>query len=320
MKLHLSSLITACLGIWVVNGGEVRTPPHPSSSVNVPDYSPDQILIMPKPGVSPTALAKFHAAQKARVLRTFEGISGLQILRLPEGKSVPDFIATYERSGLVQFAEPDYAIHATLTPNDPKYLDDTLWALNNNGQKGGTPDADIDAPEAWDVLTSASNIIVAVLDTGVRATHEDLVSNMWVNPLDDGHGWNALSGTTNTDDDNGHGTMMAGVIGAMGNNSKGVVGVAWRVQILVGKCLDSSGNGSNSTLITCIDYARTNGAKIINGSLGGPGFSQAVSNAIYSARNAGIIYVASAGNDSEDIDAAPFYPSAYDVDNIVSVA
>jgi subtilisin family serine protease len=254
------------------------------------------------------------------VLQTFHGIGSLQVLAVPKGETVQSLIAYYEQSGLVEFAEPDYLLYGNLTPNDPKYGDGTLWGLNNYGQNSGTVDADIDAPEAWDVLATASNIVVAILDSGVRSTHEDLASNMWVNPLDSSHGWNAVATNNLPEDDNGHGTLMAGVLGAVGNNSKGVVGVAWQVQMMSCKFLTSSNTGSESDLIACIDYARTNGAKIINGSFDSPTYSAGLSNAIVSLRDAGIIYVASSGNNSSDIDASPRYPSGYQINNIVSVA
>src|SRR6185312_1271164 len=144
--------------------------------------------------------------------------------------------------------------------------------------------------------------VVAVLDTGIRYTHSDLASNMWVNPIDGGHGFNAFTGTNDPSDDNGHGTEMAGILGAVGNNGIGIVGVTWRVQMMACKCLDSSANGSDATVIACIDYARTNGAQIINASFDSPGNSIAVSNAIVAARDAGIIFVASAGNGSTNVD------------------
>src|SRR6266850_1734179 len=285
-------------------------------------YREDRILLTPKAGISLTAIAHFHSSQQGKVLQTFEGIGKLQVVELPKGASVPGFIAAYQQSGLVEFAEPDYVRYlAVTTPNDPKYLDGTLWGLNNTGQSGGTPDADIDAPEGWDVLTSASNIVVAVLDTGVLYTHEDLASNMWVNPNDGGHGWNALSGTNNPGDDEGHGTLVSGVLGAVGNNGKGVVGVAWRVQIMACKCFNNQRMGFDSDIITCIDYARTNGAKIMNASLGHTNYSQSLSNAIASARDAGVIFVAACGNNAANIDVPPYYyPASYNLDNIVSVA
>jgi subtilisin family serine protease len=199
-------------------------------------------------------------------------------------------------------------------------VDGTLWGLNNYGQNGGTAGADIDAPDAWDVLTSASNIVVAVLDSGIRATHEDLASNMWVNPTDGGNGYNAFTGTNNpSDDGTSHGTMVAGVLGAVGNNGKGVCGVAWRVRMMACKCLDS-GSGSDSTVIACIDYALANGAKIINASFDSPTPSLALSNAIVAARDAGVIWVASAGNNTYNVEVNPSYPTCYGIDNVVSVA
>jgi subtilisin family serine protease len=287
------------------------------------EYRTDQILIQPKAGISRAALTSFHAAQGAKVAQAFPAVGGSQVITLPAGETVPTLIAKYKQSGLVEFAEPDYLVHAdATTPNDPKYLDGTLWGLNNYGQNGGTAHADIDAPEAWDVLTSASNIVVAVLDSGIRATHEDLASNMWVNPYDGGHGFNAFTGTNDPSDDGGsHGTMVAGILGAVGNNGKGVTGVAWRVQMMAVKCLNN-GTGSDSTVIACIDYAITNGAKIINASFDSPAASLALSNAIVAARDAGIIWVASAGNGNPgaNIDVSPTYPACYAIDNIVSVA
>jgi len=170
------------------------------------------------------------------------------------------------------------------------------------------------------VLNSASNIVVAVVDSGIRWTHEDLAANMWVNPNDGGHGFNAFTGTNDPTDGAGHGTLMAGVIGGVGNNGKGVTGVAWRVQMMACKALDNSGNGSDSTLIGCIDYARTHGAQVINASLDSPTYSAALSNAIVAVRDAGILFVCSAGNNGVNVDITPDYPACYAIDNIVAVA
>src|SRR5262249_44763070 len=134
------------------------------------------------------------------------------------------------------------------------------------------------------------------------------------------HGCNAVAGTSDPNDDNGHGTLVAGILGGVGNNGKGITGITWRVQLMACKCLDNLGNGSDSTLIACIDYARTNGARIINASLDSPSLLQAMPNAIVVASNAGIQFVASAGNNSTNDDILPRYPSFYQIDNIVSVA
>jgi subtilisin family serine protease len=176
---------------------------------------------------------------------------------------------------------------------------------------------------------------VAVIDSGVRYTHEDLAANMWHNPgeasngidddgdgyVDDIYGINTIQHNGNPFDDYGHGTHVAGLIGAKGFNGVGVVGVCWSVQIMACKFIDSLGNGSISDAITCIDYARSKGARIINFSWGDTTFtSQALYDAIASARNAGIIFTAACGNNGANNDVTPYYPASYDLDNILSVA
>ena len=308
-------LIPACFFVMLLLA------PSTHAQLAAPVFREDRILIQPKSAVTRAAMAAFHAARQSKVLRTYEGLDRLQVLSVPKGETAQSLIAKYQQSGLVEFAEPDYLVYAdATTPNDPKFVDGTLWGLNNYGQNGGTAHADIDAPEAWDVLTSASNIVVAVLDSGIRATHEDLAANMWVNPNDGGHGFNAFTGTNDpSDDSTSHGTMVAGVLGAVGNNGKGITGVAWRVQMMSCKCLNN-GSGSDSTVIACIDYAITNGARIINASFDSPTPSLALSNAIVATRDAGIIWVASAGNNAHDVEVNPSYPTCYGIDNIVSVA
>jgi subtilisin family serine protease len=290
-------------------------------------YLSDRILIKPKAGLRAEALANLHASHHASVLKTFENLGRIQVVHLPGGETVPGLIEKYQKSGLVEFAEPDYVVSACAAPNDTYYQDGTSWWLNNIGQSGGTPGADIHAPQAWDVLNSASNIVVAVLDSGIRATHEDLAANMWVNPIDGGHGFNAFTGTNDPSDDYGHGTLIAGVLGAVGNNGKGFAGVIWKVQMMSCKCLNNAGKGSDSTVMECIDYARTNGARVMNMSLSAPGVSAAVSNAIVAAQNAGIIIVAASGDGSQfgphpNVDLVPLreYPACYPMDNIISVA
>jgi len=297
--------------------GQITAARDPATT---PQDREDRILIMPKPGVRPAELADFHLEQRVKVRATYSGVGGLQVLMVPPGTTMATLVERYARSGLVAFAEPDHARQLALTPNDPRYVDGTLWGLNNTGQSGGVGDADIDAPEGWEVLNSASNIVVAVIDTGIRRTHEDLATNIWINPVDGGYGWNALTGTSNPADDEGHGSLVSGVLGAAGNNGKGVVGVAWRVQIMACKCFDAMKNGFDSDIIEGIEFARMNGARIINASLSGTAFSASLSNSVYAARMAGIILVASAGNEAADVDVFPRYPAGYDIDNIISVA
>ncbi len=313
-----------------------------TSGATSASFRPDRLLVMPEAGVDLTAL---HTLLGTTVLRSFPGIANLQVVQLPPTLSVADAIAFYQDSGLIEYAEPDFIVHAVLTPNDFRYWDGSLWGLHNTGIYGGTPGADIKAPEGWDVQHTAPGLIVADVDTGVRYTHEDLAANIWVNPgesgrdllgldkatngrdddgdgyVDDVHGINAILGTGVPLDDYGHGTHVAGTIGGVGNNSVGVVGVAWQVQIMACKFLDSSGHGAISDAITCLDYARKKGAKIVNASWGSYTFtSAALFDAINSLRNAGILFVAACGNDNNDNDANPLYPASYALDNIIAVA
>jgi len=289
------------------------------------DFRADQILIQPRKNVGAPALARFHATQQSQVVKSFPQMGGIQVLRVPKNETVAGIIAKYRASGLVEYAEPDYIVHACAIPNDPLFLDGSEWWLNNTGQNGDTPGADIKASQAWDVLTDAGKVIIALLDSGVRATHEDLAENMWVNPVDGGHGFNAFTGTNDPNDDFGHGTWLAGIMGAVGNNGKGITGVAWNAQIMACKCLDSAGNGSDSTVLACMDYARTNGARVISMSFSTPGTSAAISNAIIAMRDEGIIAVAACGNGNgllnphPNLDIVPQYPACYPMDNIISV-
>lgn len=220
------------------------------------------------------------------------------------------------------------------TPNDPFFVDGTQWALHNVGQNGGLPGADIDAPEAWDTRRTAANVIVAILDSGVRYTHEDLAANMWVNPgeipgngkdddhngyIDDVHGIDALRDSGDPWDERGHGTHVAGIIGAVGNNGRGLAGVAWQVQLMALKFIDAAGNGSTLDAVQCLDYARLHGAHIINASWSSTNASPLLDAAIARARQAGIIVVTSAGNDGANNDVAPRYPANSPYDNVVTV-
>jgi hypothetical protein len=202
-------------------------------------FRKDRILIKPKAGIILSVLEQLHALAGVQVLQSYSSMGGLQVLQAPSTSIVSDLIATYRASGLVEYAEPDYQVQSLAVPDDFRYGDGSLWGLHNTGIYGGVPGADIQAQAAWDTQNTASNIIVAVIDTGVRYTHEDLADNMWVNPgeiagngvdedgdgyVDDVHGINAINNSGDPSDDHGHGTHVSGTIGGVGNNSVGVVG------------------------------------------------------------------------------------------------
>lgn len=244
-------------------------------------------------------------------------------------------LETSQISGRIRYAQPNYLYGITDTPNDPKYLDGSLWGLHNTGQYGGVEDVDIDAPEAWDMITGAPSVVVAVIDSGINYTHEDLVQSIWTNSgeipnnqidddgngyVDDIYGANVITGTGDPRDDNSHGTHCAGTIAASGNNQIGVVGVAWNAQIMSVKFLDSRGRGLDANAAKAIDYAVNEGARVISASWGGEGRSPLLQESIARAEAKGVLFVAAAGNSGLNIDIYPSYPAAYDNSNIVTVA
>jgi probable HAF family extracellular repeat protein len=270
-----------------------------------------------------------------RLRRVFPEI-GVEVRELAPGTAVADAVEQYRGSGRYEYVEPDYPITPAAAPNDVSYANGSQWNMNNTGQTGGVADADIDAPEAWTTRSDASSVVVAVADSGVNYTHEDLAANMWKNPgevagngldddgngfIDDVYGINAITDSGDPRDDfpMGHGTHVSGIIGAVGNNGKGVSGVAWKAKILACKLLDANGNGNLSDAITCLAYARARGAKVINMSFQGP-YSLALRDAIEAARASGLIVVAAAGNGGINADKSTVYPASFDLDNLISVA
>jgi len=293
----------------------------------------DHILVTLQDGEDPRALldrmdlasASLEAVSPDPAVRLFR-------LQLPEAtlEAVPVALAALDKStGGVVSAEPDFIRQGLLVPNDPKYLDRTLWGLNQAN------DVDIDAPEAWDIRSASTGITVAVIDTGIRYTHQDLAANAWTNPgetagdgidndgngyVDDVRGIDVYNRDSNPMDDEGHGTHCAGTIGATGNNGIGLTGVAWGVKLMALKFLSATGSGTDSDAVTCIDYARLKGAKILSCSWGGGGAGTSLQASIERARTAEILMVAAAGNETNNNDLNPSYPASYPHDNIVSVA
>lgn len=260
-------------------------------------------------------------------------------LDLNAGTSIRQALRFYQSQSLVEYAELNYIVSAYKIPNDPLF--GFQWALNNTGQDypsshrykepPGIPDADIDAPEAWDVNTGSSNIIVAILDTGVDYNHRDLRNNIWFNHaelagdpnvdddnngyVDDVFGYNFAYDTNDPLDDNGHGTHVSGTIAADGNNALDVAGVSWNAKIMALKFLDVTGKGFTDDAARAFYYAVDNGADVVSNSWGGAGFSQALEDAINYAHSQGLIIVASAGNDDSN---RPVYPAFYE--NVIAVA
>ncbi len=272
------------------------------------------------------------------VIQNYELID-TTLVSLPKGRSLDKkTIKELKRSGIIKSIEPNFRVKAFATPNDSKYSQ--MWGLNNTGQSGGTVDVDIDAPEAWNISQGSSEVIIAVLDTGVLYTHPDLKNNMWNNSaeipgngidddgngyVDDVHGINSITNAGDPKDDNGHGTHCAGVIAGVTNNSEGISGVSWNSKIMALKFLDNSGSGSLSDAIQGIQYViamkqKGVNVKAISNSWGGSGYSASLESAIELANSYGIVFIAAAGNESNDNDSKASYPASYDLDNVITVA
>ena len=278
------------------------------------------------------------------MVERFEGselISGLRVAHV-EAEDTLDAIAALNSREDVLYAEPNYLMYKDTAPNDPRYPE--MYGLNNTGQGGGTAGADIDAELAWNITTGSSNVVVGVIDSGIDIAHPDLQPNIWTNPgeianngidddangfVDDLNGWDFFNNDKTVFDSasiDDHGTHVAGTIGAVGNNSRGVVGVNWQVKIMPLKFLGStSGSGPTSAAISAINYVKQMAARgvnirVINNSWGGGMKSQALLDAITALNEAGILFVAAAGNDGTDNFYVPHYPAGFVLPNIISVA
>ncbi|PWS54981.1 S8 family serine peptidase [Pseudoalteromonas sp. meg-B1] len=321
--------------------------PDANSTTQKVTASSDSIIVKYKKNATPEMRKQARSLVKAKISdlnsdEVDDNFTSLFSGRLAKfkvsGMSAKEAIERLKSHQAIEYVEPDYRVSIAATPNDPRFED--LWGLNNEGQTGGTADADIDAPEAWSISTGSRDVVVGVIDTGVDYSHPDLAANVWVNSgeiagdgidndgngyVDDVHGINAITDAGDPMDDEGHGTHVSGTIGASGNNGVGIVGVNHDVSIAGCKFLAADGTGSTSGAIKCIDYMvglKNSGVnlRVLNNSWGGGGYSQALADAITASEEADILFVAAAGNDAVDNDVNPHYPSNYENDNVLSIA
>jgi subtilisin family serine protease/subtilisin-like proprotein convertase family protein len=284
-------------------------------------------------------LLQQHASGPAmKLLRSLGGRGSLLIETAPT-VSYTDVRTSLSGLPGFRYVEPDFLITVDSTiPNDPSFS--TLYGLNNTGQSAGTLDADIDAPEAWDLTIGSRSVVVGVIDSGVDYNHPDLAANIWTNPgeiagdgkdndgngyIDDVHGYDFANNDGDPFDDYGHGTHVAGTIGAIGNNNLGVAGVNWLTQIMGLKFLGANGSGATSAAVSALNYAtmmegRGVNIRVTNNSWGGGAFSQAMSDAIAASGAAEMLFVAAAGNAATNIDTTPYYPASYALPNVITVA
>ncbi|MCA9791556.1 MAG: S8 family serine peptidase, partial [Candidatus Eremiobacteraeota bacterium] len=237
-------------------------------------------------------------------------------LRLPDGMTTAEAMVAMGRDGRVAYACANEMLSDFGDPVYPPDLDARLWGLNNTGQDEGTPDADIDAPEAWAITTGKGveehGPVIAVIDTGIDTSHPDLRANIWTNTgeipgdgidndgngiIDDVHGYNAIDGSGNPFDDNRHGTHCAGTIAADGTNGEGVVGVNHKAQLMAVKFLSGQGSGTTADAVKGLLYADRMGARITSNSWGGGGFNEALRDTLEASH---ALHIFAAGNSNND--------------------
>ncbi len=292
-------------------GGE----PHKGGSGLI--YKEGEILVKFKPGAHLMHKVDVHQKVGAHVMKRIK-TEELERIKLPADLSVEEAVRYYQENPDVEYAEPNYLVRAAAVPDDPGF--GQQWCLLNTGQivngLAGTAGADIDADKAWDFTEGTPAVTVAVIDSGVDKNHPDLAANLVA-------GYDFVDNDSDPADLNGHGTHVAGIIGAVSNNAWGVAGTAWNARIMPLRALDENGEGTIADVIEAIEFAADRNVNIVNMSFSGPDFSQALFNAMKAAPN--ILFIAAAGNDGisaigGNSDVTPHYPASFNLSHIISVA
>jgi subtilisin family serine protease len=324
--------------------------------------APHELLVQFNPGVSESAKAQSLTLVQGSVMEFLQkeagGVgasNGVQRIELPTSMSLDAAIATLKNNPNVKYAEPNWLYQPSDISNDTNYLSGGLWGMYSDdspaaiGPSGTTNQFGSQAEEAWNAgYTGDRSIVVGIIDEGFQTTHPDLINNTWVNPhevagdnidndgngyVDDIHGWDFFNNDNTVYDGTGddHGTHVAGTIGGEGGNGLGVAGVNWKTTMISAKFLGPTG-GFTSDAVEALDYLTDlktrHGINIVatNNSWGGGGFSQSLLDAITRAANAGILFVAAAGNANANNDATASYPSNYNTtasagyDAVIAVA
>ena len=308
-------------------------------------YVKGQLIIKFKADARDEAVAQMTADSQMVVKGSIQGV-GADLFSMPEEMDMDAVIAKIKADPRVEYVEPNYYLWPTATPNDTHFA--LQWGLKNSGQairgQRGTAGADIEAPAAWDITQGSRDVIIAVIDSGVEIFHPDIAPNRWYNTkelkgagnlndwrpngvdddgngyVDDVVGWDFVYNVNNPRDLNsGHGTHVAGIAAAAGNNGQGVAGVSWRSRIMPLAVQDyATGGLPISAIVGALAYAQKMGAQVINMSLGAYGASQTLQDAINQATTP--VLCAAAGNDGTNNDTKPHFPSNYTNANLIAVA
>ena len=347
MRTFAARTLLAVVAATALAGAVTTAPSSSASSLPTPPadpYVPHQVLVRFQPGLGAESIARLNASLGATTLARYEFVPGLQLLQIHRDVSVLAAVRGFASASEVRYAQPNWVSHLLgaspaqggirpqRIPNDPRYGEQWDWQA-------------LDAPAAWDLTTGSKSAVVGDIDSGLDYNHVDIKANAWRNAaectgllgvdddhngyVDDCRGIDTINGDSDPMDDNGHGTLTAGVIGAVGNNKIGITGLNWRVRILPCKSHDSGGSGSVASIIECYQYMVTErkaGYDIIatnNSYADCPeacGYDPATRDAIDAMGRAGILFAVAAGNNGRDIDQAPIYPASYFLPNVIPVA
>jgi subtilisin family serine protease len=305
-----------------------------------------RVLVRFRSGVTQQTIESIAEKLNDDVEDRIEAVEGLEVIEDEDNRTADEVVKQYQALAEVEYAEANSEIKLDhegggkhVHANDELFF--RQWGLFNHGQNGGKSGADISAMRAWASTKGSDQVVVAVLDSGVDYTHPDLANNIWSRPLiiktyqdddltpdgpvDDVHGFDALEGTGDPMDDNGHGTHCAGIVGAEGDNDIGIAGVNWHVKIMPLRFMDAEGAGTTKDAIAAINYVINRkragvNVRVISASWGSTFKSRALEDVIRKAGEEGILFVAAAGNASSDNDSKPHYPASYDLPNVISVA
>jgi subtilisin family serine protease/Tol biopolymer transport system component len=321
--MQISTALRAGVGLALFYSGLLR----PAAAGSDPGtYFPGQLLVKFRRAPAGVVAQSFSHPAGTRIKLRLPTL-GWQVLQLPPGMDVAAALEYYRRRPDVAYAEPNYRIRRFATPNDPRR--EALWGIEK-----------INAAQAWDQATGDPGLVVTTVDTGIDYDHPDLAANVWANPgeipdnsidddqngyIDDVHGINTLNHSGDIRDDDGHGTHVAGIIGAVGNNGLGVVGVNWQVKLLSVKIFSADDSAGTAGAAEGYEYLmelkrRGVNIRVVNNSWGGPVPSQALYEAMCAAAEAGILSVCAAGNSKHNADDRPDFPAGLDCASLISVA
>lgn len=308
-----------------------------SSAQSIEHYVHDELLVKFKS--HSTSSSRNRVASVAQAIEMGgAGRSGFMRVKIVGKKSLAAAMAAYAQDETVESVQPNFIYRASAAPTDPLYADQ--WAFKNTAQTvrkpSGAPDspvaaspvsgADMNIEPAWAITEDCSSVKVAVVDTGINTSHEDLQGNFWDGSSAGfpGHGADFTNGQnppgTNAEDRYGHGTHVSATIAAKANNGVGGVGVCHQANLMSIRVLDSTGVGTTADIASGMAFALDKGAKIINMSLGGPSYDSAFQNAIVDAQNRGAIVVTAAGNEGDNVEQYPTYPCNFSQSNLICVA